>query len=329
MKILIIQTASIGDVILTTPILEALHDHYPGVSVDIVVKKGNEGILYGHPYLQQIYTWDKDRNKYQNYLKIIRRIRKAGYDEVIIVHRFFSSGMMALLSKAKITTGFHKNPLSLFFTHRIQHTIGDHQVHEVDRNLSLLKHMGIKGSYPVRIYPSPRDEQQVAFMATHPYICIAPSSLWFTKQYPEERWTALLDRIPERIACYIIGGPQDRPLAERIQNKTTHPAVHVVTGDFSLTGSAVLMKGAIMNFTNDSAPTHLASALNAPVTTVYCSTIPAFGFGPLSDNANIVEVNQPLSCRPCGLHGRKKCPEKHFNCARLIHTEDLINKIPL
>jgi heptosyltransferase-2 len=84
-----------------------------------------------------------------------------------------------------------------------------------------------------------------------------------------------------------------------------------------------------MNYVNDSAPMHFASSVNAPVTAVYCSTIPAFGFGPLSDISHIVEIQEPLACRPCGLHGRQTCPLGHFNCAKKIHTSQLLNKIAL
>ena len=87
------------------------------------------------------------------------------------------------------------------------------------------------------------------------------------------------------------------------------------------------MQNAKMNYVNDSAPLHLASALNAPVTAVFCSTIPNFGFGPLSDISHIVQVNEKLDCRPCGLHGFKECPEKHFKCALNIKTEELLKTL--
>jgi heptosyltransferase-2 len=94
-----------------------------------------------------------------------------------------------------------------------------------------------------------------------------------------------------------------------------------MAGKLSLLESAAIMAGARMNFVNDSAPMHLASAVNAPVTAVFCSTVPAFGFGPLSDNAFIAETTIPLDCRPCGLHGYTVCPKGHFKCAEIeIHT---------
>ena len=75
-----------------------------------------------------------------------------------------------------------------------------------------------------------------------------------------------------------------------------------------------------MNYVNDSAPLHIASAMNAPVTAYFCSTLPSFGFGPLSDNANVIQTKQTLECRPCGLHGKRKCPQQHFNCGHQIEV---------
>lgn len=101
-----------------------------------------------------------------------------------------------------------------------------------------------------------------------------------------------------------------------------------LVGQLSFLSSAALMKGAVMNYVNDSAPMHFASAVNAPVTAVYCSTIPAFGYGPLSDESFIVETPIALYCRPCGLHGHAQCPEGHFNCAMQIHVEQLLKTLP-
>ena len=87
------------------------------------------------------------------------------------------------------------------------------------------------------------------------------------------------------------------------------------------------MKDARMNFVNDSAPMHLASSVNAPTTAIFCSTVPSYGFGPLSDNSVIIETTKNLKCRPCGLHGFKKCQEKHFECANSINNKQLLSRI--
>jgi heptosyltransferase-2 len=104
--------------------------------------------------------------------------------------------------------------------------------------------------------------------------------------------------------------------------------IEILAGKLTFLQSAALMKSAEMNYVNDSAPMHFASAMNAPVTAVYCSTVPAFGFGPLSDIRFIVQHEAPLYCRPCGLHGFRQCPEKHFRCAKEIRDGQLLITLP-
>ena len=88
------------------------------------------------------------------------------------------------------------------------------------------------------------------------------------------------------------------------------------------------MQGARMNYVNDSAPMHLCSAMNAPTTAVFCSTVPAFGFGPLADHSRIAEIRGVLECRPCNLHGRPACPLGHFRCAHDILINDIVGDVP-
>jgi heptosyltransferase-2 len=141
--------------------------------------------------------------------------------------------------------------------------------------------------------------------------------VWFTKQWPAENWVKLIQQIaPETIIC-LLGAPEDRAVNEAIAQGSGHPQVQVLAGSLSLLQSAALMAGAKMNYVNDSAPLHLASAMNAPVTAIYCSTVPAFGFGPRSSNSRIVQSAEMLDCRPCGLHGFKACPKGHFRCAEI------------
>lgn len=122
---------------------------------------------------------------------------------------------------------------------------------------------------------------------------------------------------------FLLGAPGDQSACESIKTNSSHPRVMNLAGQLSFLESAALMKGAVMNFVNDSAPMHIASAVNAPVTAIYCSTVPAFGFGPLSDRKFVIETKEKLTCRPCGLHGFKSCPQGHFECATTIKISDL------
>lgn len=328
MKILIIQTAFIGDVVLATPLIEKLHAVFPHAQLDFLLRKGNENLLLNHPGLHQVIIFDKSKNKYSRLWKLARKIRQEKYDVVINVQRFFASGFLTVMSGAKQKIGFDKNPWSWLFTKKVTHVIsataqGDH---EVKRNLQLIEDLtGNDHWFGPRLYPSDDDYQRMA--RTQPYICIAPTSVWFTKQYPVERWIDFINLIPHHLQVMLLGGPGDKDICHQIAATVTHPETLNMAGTLSFLGSAALMKKAVMNYVNDSAPLHFASAVNAPVTAVFCSTVPQFGFGPLSDDAHIVEYGQPLSCRPCGLHGKRACPQGHFNCSH-IEAIQLLSTLP-
>jgi len=322
-RILIIQTAFIGDVILSTPIIEALYNISESISIDILVRKGNESLLKNHPKLNRIWVWDKKTNKLLNQIKLINSIRKENYDLVINLQRFLSSGIFTIFSGAKVSIGFDKNPLSSSFTHAVHHIIKS-GVHETDRNLSLLKPLfgSLKGN--MKLYPNKRDLENTAKYKEKEYIVIAPTSVWFTKQYPMEKWVDLINSISLDYDIYLIGGPEDY---EKIDKTITQKANRIcinLCAKLSLLESTALMKDAKMCYVNDSAPMHMASSVNAAVTAVFCSTITDFGFGPKSTKSFVVEIEEELSCRPCGLHGKKTCPEGHFDCAKKIYTKQLL-----
>jgi len=331
MKILIIQNAFIGDVILATAVLEKLHHTYPAAKIDFMIRKGNEGLLIDHPYLHELIVWDKSSRKYSNLFRIAAQVRASGYEYVINLHRFGSSGFVTALSKGKHTFGFDKNPFSFLFSRKVKHDIGRGK-HEVERNQDLINEITDTHSARPKLYPSKTNFEAVARYskptnaeAVIPYVCIAPTSVWFTKQYPKEKWVELIDAAKNKdLKIYLLGGPGDFAACEALKLACKHQSVQNLAGKLTLLDSAALMKDATMNYVNDSAPMHMASAMNAPVTAIFCSTIPAFGFGPLSDNSKIVETKVKLDCRPCGLHGFKTCPKKHFKCALTIQVEQIL-----
>lgn len=316
MRILIIQTAFIGDVVLATPLIENLKSIYPKSGIDFLLRKGNESLLMEHPKLRELIIFDKQSNKYKNLIKLISKIRRNRYDIVINVQRFFTTGLITMLSGGKDRIGFSKNPLSFFYTRKFQHTIGqEHDMHEVDRNLKLISHLLSSPNRRPKLYPSQEDLNFV--QKDYEYICIAPSSVWFTKQYPKESWIELVRTIPAKYTIHLIGGPGDFDLCQSILELSECDKVINSAGKYNMLQSAALIKNARMTFTNDSAPMHFASAVNAPVTAIYCSTIPAFGFGPLSDESHVIETDNILECRPCGIHGKSTCPKGHFKCAEI------------
>lgn len=334
MQILIIQTAFIGDVILATPIIEKLRQHFAKSDIDFLLCKGNESLLLGNPNLRKVLVWDKKKEKLKNLWKIFKEIRATKYDLVINLQRFLSTGLLTAFSGAKKTIGFDKNPLSFLFSQKIKHNF-QAGTHEIDRNLILIENLTNKDRVLPKLYISNDITQQTQALKIEPYICIAPTSVWHTKQFPTEKWLELLEKLQEKSKkegavphkIYLLGSPQDVGLCEELKEKTNYPTIENLAGKLSLLQSASLMQHAQINYVNDSAPMHLASSVNAPTCAVFCATIPAFGYTPLSEKSYIMEVETPLDCRPCGLHGSKTCPKGHFKCANDIDTQKMANLV--
>ncbi len=330
-KFLVIQTAFIGDVVLATGLLEKLHSHYPSAQIDILVRNGNEALFINHPYLNEVLIWQKKEKKYQHLFELLKLIRSKNYHVVINTQRFAATGFLTAFSNAEQRVGFNKNPFSFLFTKKIKHRFSNDvasSIHEVERNHLLIQSFSNNTFSKPKLYPSAHDYQLVQQYKQQPYIVIAPTSVWFTKQFPLGKWVNFINELPSFYNIFLIGAPTDMFACEDIKLATTHPHIFNLTGQLNFLQSAALQQDAVMNYVNDSAPMHFASAVNAPTTAVYCSTLPSFGYGPLSEVNFIVEVTPNLSCRPCGVHGKTSCPLRHFNCANLITNQQLLLSLP-
>jgi ADP-heptose:LPS heptosyltransferase len=324
-SVLVIQTAFIGDVILATAVLEKLHQVYPQAKIDLLLRKGNESLFEGHPWLNKVIIWDKKKSKLFNLVKICKQVQANRYDAVINLHRHTSSGLFTATSGAKITSGFAINPFSLFFSHRYPHVI-QQGTHETDRNQLLISNW--TGTMPAmpRLYPTGQDDETVQKYKHSPYICLAPGSVWASKQLPLAQWGSWLSSLPKDLYVYLIGAPTDQLACEQLIGIRPLNAVNLA-GKLSLLQSASLIRDAMLTYANDSAPLHLASAMNAPVAAVFCSTSTDFGFGPLSTKKFVIESHEKLPCRPCGLAGKPECPLGHFKCGTTIQNEQLLHPL--
>lgn len=332
-KILIIQTAYIGDVVLATSFIEIVSQHFKGAQIDFLLRKGNEVLLKDNKKITNLFIWDKNK-KYKSMFSLLKIIRKEEYDFCFNIQRFFNSGLFAILSKSKRTVMFNKNPLSFFASKRIKHHIpykkNNSYFHEVQRNAELLS--------AISDYEVPKDPKEISlelhlkettyknveFLSKQEYIVLAPSSVWFTKQFSKDQWIDLKNNL-DHFQLYFIGAPSDKAFIDEIIEDSKN-CINL-SGKLSLIESAALMKNAKRVIVNDSAPLHLASSVNAKITAIFCSTVPAFGYGPVSDDSVIIEIKEELNCRPCGLHGKNSCPKEHFKCSKLIKIQDILNSI--
>ncbi len=316
------------------PVVQTLKQNYSNLEIHVLVRKGNEELVQNRNDIDKVWIWDKKQGKTKNLFHLIRQFRKEQYDKIINLHRFLSTGILTVLSGAKETIGFVKNPMSRFFSMKMSHIIQDKKsqvvVHEVDRNLSLIQPFCKEISRRPVLQLSDKHIQKVkSIIAEHTaynYICAAPTSVWYTKQWHKNKWIEFFNLVPDKYTIFLLGAKSDYEHIEQIKNETIHTKIVNLAGKLSFLESAALMKNAKMVYVNDSAPLHFASGVNAPVTAIFCSTIPEFGFTPLSDIARVVEVKD-LSCRPCGLHGHKVCPKQHFNCAMQIPVSALLEHL--
>lgn len=315
-RFLIIQTAFIGDVILATALVESIAQKFPDAKIDFLLRKGNENILENNPHIHEVIIWDK-KSKWKSFWQVIKKLRTETYDQSITLQRFFSAALITLLIRSHKKSVFSNSPLSFLHRDKKPHIWGD-GTHEIERNHQLLG-----SNFPVskpKVYPSEEDQQQIVQYQNEPYLVMAPNSVWFTKTLPINKWVELIRQLGNQ-KIYLIGAPSDHPVCESIADQARNN-VDNLAGQLSLLQSAALMQGAVMNYVNDSAPLHLCSATNSPVTAFFCSTTEKFGFGPLSDQSNVLE-KLDLECKPCGKHGHKSCPRGHFKCSEIPLNEAL------
>ncbi len=304
MKILIIQSSFPGDCILATSLIESVYASHPEAEIHFLLRKGNEALFQQHPLLKKLWIWDK-KNKYSSALELILSFRKEKFDLIINVQRFFMTGLMTLLSAPKKSIGFDKNPLSFLFSIKRKHFF-DETLHETDRNFALIKDF-CTHALPPKLYPPQVD------IVEKPYLVLAPASVWFTKQWPEKYWIELGKEMRKDFDIVLMGGPADADLCSRIEQGIGE-SVHNVCGKYSLLESAGIIKKARAIVCNDSAPAHLATAVNTPTVQIYCSTITQFGFWAKAEKTVILQSEEDLACRPCSLHGKDACPLQHFAC---------------
>jgi len=327
--ILIIQTAFIGDTILASHFARALKDKFPDSKIHFLLRKGNESVIQGLPTIERTWIWNKKGSKLKNLINLILELRRIQFDMVFNLHRHFNSGLLTAFMKSPFKAGFVQNPLSFFYTYKVNHQIPDPRgYHEVQRNLELIPDLNIENNsklYKPELPIQQKNIDKVSSYISESYFVMAPASVWFTKAWSEKKFQELTRELVKRGRVYFIGAETDKELCDRIRMNL--PNTENFCGKLNLLDSAVLMKNARRVIVNDSAPLHLASCMNARTTAIFCSTIPAFGYTPLSDDSVVVDVGGSLDCRPCGLHGHKSCPKGHFKCSEEIEIKTILATI--
>ncbi len=331
-KILIIQTAFAGDVILTLPMIQVLKRHFPNASIDAVVIPRVLDLLANNPHIDRVISYDKRKSDkgLAGFFRLVQRLRLGKYDLAIVPHRSLRSALLAGLSNIPHRIGFDRSAGRIFFTERVRY---DPNKHEVERNYSLLQPLGIgppEKELP-KLYPSFRDGEEVDRLfrpydaeGEKPRICIAPGTVWKTKQWLPERFAEVAKKLAEKNTVILIGGKEDEDICEEICRSAGKTGCLNFAGKLSLLQSAEVIKRCKLLLSNDSAPMHIAVAMGTPVVAIFGATVPEFGFAPYGPKDIVVET-RGLPCRPCSIHGGKKCPIKTFVCMRSIESQEILS----
>jgi heptosyltransferase-2 len=308
---LVIQTAFLGDVILSTPLLSALAEqHGP---VDVVTTPVAAPLLETHPAVRQVFPYDKrqtDRG-WQGLKTLANRLREQQYGRAYLPHRSLRTAVLALLARIPSRIGYAGSWSFLYTEARTKPRTG----HETDRLLALAN--GASGIYRPQLRPTPEDERVAAGLIDGDFVALAPGSIWGSKRWPY--YAELAASLAERVAIVVVGGPGDVDLGEEIrkaaQGGAARRTVVNACGRLTLRQSAALIGRAALLVTNDSAPLHLATAMGTPVVALFGPTVTEFGFGPLRAGDVALAVDD-LRCRPCSPHGPPACPLGHHRCMR-------------
>jgi len=318
----VIQTAFLGDVVLTTPLLSVLASRYG--PVDVVTTPAAAGLLEGHPAVCSVIRYDKHGGGrgWVGLRNIGSQLRSRGYERVYLPHRSLRSAALALWSGAHERIGFADAPAAITYTSRVAR---QRTGHEVERLLALAG-MGRSETPPVSLELRAADHARAdAWLTSHGvgarFAAIAPGSVWGTKRWPY--YSELVSRLNQ--PAVIVGGPDDVPLAGAIEAVAPERLVSAA-GVLSLRESAALIQRASVLVTNDSAPLHLATAVGTPVVALFGPTVPEFGFGPRRAG-DVTLGHADLPCRPCSRHGPERCPLRHHRCMRELSVEAVLEAV--
>ncbi|MDY6933233.1 MAG: glycosyltransferase family 9 protein [Spirochaetota bacterium] len=334
MNYIIYQTAFIGDIILATSMAKTIRDIDGDGEIFFITTPVGEEILRNNNRIDRILVYDKRKNGLSDIVKIIKVIKERfrGKETVYISpHRFARASIIGCLLRSDVRVGFNASTLSFFYNRIAQYRYG---IHELERNFGLISAVfeGVlpnEGYSRPELFPSEEDYFSVKGLvnkwidADKNIISIAPGSVWATKRWPIEYFKELIRLLENHgTGAILIGGKEDQILCDRL---TSNNVINLA-GRLTILESAAAISLSRGIVTNDSAPLHIASAMNVPTLAIFGSTTPYLGFGPVADRSIVFE-NIDVECRPCGSHGRMKCRKKHFDCMNKIYPEKVFDEL--
>ena len=329
-KIGIFQTSFIGDSVLTTPLIQKTKKLFPDTKIVVITRPQTEDIFKPLPEVSEVILNDKRGwNKIAGVWKTARAIKKSGIDILLVPHRSFRSALIAWLSDVPVRIGFTSSEGWFFYTKTVPFSW---MIHDAERNLSLLQGIAKEkfGGEKLSMSYTPSAEENVERLLKDfnlegkKLVGIHAGSAWPTKCWPMDYYVKLISKLQTELgvqAVLIGGGKKDADLGEKICKLAQGHAANLC-GKTSLADLMALMKHLSLFITNDSGPMHIATAFDVPTLAIFGPTTRELGFFPYGKGHRVLEVKD-LPCRPCALHGGKKCPMGHFKCMKDISPDEV------
>ncbi len=328
-RILIIQTAFLGDAILTLPMIQKLKESNPSSLIDVICIPSTREIFAHSNCVSDTIVLHK-RGEHKSVFKLMKfakNLKKNNYEKVYSPHRSFRTSLLVALLKVKESYGFDNSSFKFIYKYLTMYDLKDH---EVKRNLKLIGADTDEHKWKIlpKVEISNIQKRNVEDLLNklnfQKLIAIAPGSVWKTKQYPEENFIKVIEEIIQKsYSVILIGGKEDRDLCSRIESKFSEN-VFSAAGELSIVESIELLRSCDALICNDSAPTHMGMCADISVLTLYCSTVPEFGFFPYNEKSTYLSLPD-LECKPCGIHGHNECPIASFECGVKL-SPDLVIK---
>lgn len=326
-RILIVQTAFIGDVIIITPLIRAARELYPSAIVDVMVIPETAGVLENNPNINEIILFDKRKNKILSFLKTFLLLRKKRYDIAISPHSSMTTALLLYYAQIPKRIGYDRWNAAKYLTHKVSHP---EVIHKTHKNISLLSVLSDKTfSNQTELFPT-NEMLEVANtllneikINTKKLIAIAPGSIWFTKRWPTEYYKTLVAMLTKKNFGVVLIGSKEE---ERICNEVLAGEDGInLAGELSLLESAAVISRCDLMICNDSGALHIANAVKTDVFAFFGPTVQSIGYFPFRENDFIFE--REMECRPCGSHGGKSCHLKHHDCLQKIYPEEVLKKV--
>lgn len=319
MNLLLVQTSFLGDTILTTPVITALRELHPGASITTLTTRQSAEILRHDPHIQSAMIFDKrgaDAGA-GGLLKLSAVLRSLQFDRAYGLQRSLRTGALLALAGISERIGFSEAHGTWLY-HRTVPRRG--YAHEVERNLAILgKEVAERADrYALRVVEPPAavlsETVRRITQSAQRYVVMVPGSVWATKRGAIEHYSEVARSLARRgLPVVLVGAPNEQELCAQLARIE---GIEDLCGQTTISDMVALVAHAAAVMCNDSMALHLASAFRKPTLVFFCSTVPAFGFGPWQNPlARILEV-PTLACRPCGRHGRRSCPLGSEHCMR-------------